>query len=228
MNGSARDVFAQNFKIIRKAHGLTMNDIAILLGFKQTGAISLIESGKRQTSIDVIRYITVLFSVSLDWLLGYSSKIYNCELINKKEDMIFNVAIGKGRYFMDIAPAVYKITSTRENVYTVKERANILFLVYYIDFLIGRSPELQRDDTNLNPIESIAKKGIEFFEGLQNINKKHFKTSEKEYEYAFNSLTERLNPDIRTYEDENNEFKHVENEMCLFDIEKEVQSLEAK
>lgn len=218
-------VFGNNFKIIRLAHGLTMNDMAALLGFKQTGAISLIESGKRQTSMDVLRYITVLFSVSLDWLLGYNSNVYNIEFMNKKENMIFHVPVGKGKCFIDIAPDVYKNASTRENVYTIKERANILFLVYYIDSLIGKSPELQLDDTNLNPIESITKKGMEFFEGLRNINKKHYKTTEAEYEYAYNSLAELLNPDIRTYIDDNNELKHIEKEMCLFDIEKQIYDL---
>lgn len=225
MNGSARDVFAQNFKIIRIAHGLTMNDMALLLGFKQNSAIAQIEKGKRGTSIDILVGITSLFSVSLDWLLGFNNNIYNKELIERHELLIFSVPIGRGHLFFELVPEEYKDANKREEFYNIKERANIIYLVYYANFLSRIAPELQ---LNQDDSKSLIIKGYQFFESLQNINKKHFKTSEKEYEYAFNSLTERLNPDIRTYVDENNEFKHVENEMCLFDIEKEVQSLEAK
>ena len=188
--------------------------------------VKMINSSKKPIHEDIIDVSGVENDISIEVALqyneGYNSNIYNIELMNRKEDMIFHVPIGKGRCFLDIAPDVYKNASTRENVYTIKERANILFLVYYIDSLIGKSPELQLDDSNLNPIDSITKRGMEFFEGLRNINEKHFKTTETEYEYAYSSLTELLNPDIRTYINENNELKHIEKEMCLFDIEKQI------
>lgn len=217
-----KDVFAENFKVIRLAHGLTMNDMALLLGFKQNSAIAQIEKGKRGTSIDILVGITSLFCVSLDWLLGFNNNIYNIALIERQELLIFSVPIGRGHLFFELVPEEYKDANKRAKFYNIKERANIIYLVYYANFLSRIAPELQLSQEDS---KSFIIKGYQFFESLRNINRRQFKTRESEYEFVITSLNELLNSPEHFIENDNNERIPSGKDLCMFDIEKQIQNL---
>lgn len=56
----------------REAKGITQLELARRIGYTTTGAISLIESGKRDISIDKVREIAKALDVTPHWLMGWS------------------------------------------------------------------------------------------------------------------------------------------------------------
>lgn len=56
----------------REAKGMTQLELAQKIGYTTTGAISLIESGKRDISIDKVREIAKALDVTPHWLMGWS------------------------------------------------------------------------------------------------------------------------------------------------------------
>lgn len=67
-------------KEVRKEHGLTLKQLSKL--FDEQGLLSVkantlcqYEKEKREPSIEVLKAYGIYFNVSIDWLLGYVSKI---------------------------------------------------------------------------------------------------------------------------------------------------------
>lgn len=56
----------------REAKGMTQLELAQKIGYTTTGAVSLIESGKRDISIDKVREIAKALDVTPHWLMGWS------------------------------------------------------------------------------------------------------------------------------------------------------------
>ena len=56
----------------REAKGITQLELARRIGYTTTGAISLIESGKRDLSLDKVREIAKALDVTPHWLMGWS------------------------------------------------------------------------------------------------------------------------------------------------------------
>lgn len=56
----------------REAKGMTQLELARKIGYTTTGAISLIESGKRDISIDKVREIATALDVTPHWLMGWA------------------------------------------------------------------------------------------------------------------------------------------------------------
>ena len=56
----------------REAKGITQLELARRIGYTTTGAISLIESGKRDISIDKVREIAKALDVTPHWLMGWA------------------------------------------------------------------------------------------------------------------------------------------------------------
>lgn len=59
----------------REAKGMTQLELAQKIGYTTTGAVSLIESGKRDISIDKVREIAKALDVTPHWLMGWSPVI---------------------------------------------------------------------------------------------------------------------------------------------------------
>ncbi|MBQ9468652.1 MAG: helix-turn-helix domain-containing protein [Clostridia bacterium] len=66
-------MFSVKLKEIRKEHGLTQIDLAKKLGVA-SGTVGNWESGKREPDYERISQIADLFNVSVDWLLGSTSR----------------------------------------------------------------------------------------------------------------------------------------------------------
>lgn len=56
----------------REAKGMTQLELARKIGYNTTGAVSLIESGKRDISLDKVREIAKVLGVTPHWLMGWA------------------------------------------------------------------------------------------------------------------------------------------------------------
>ena len=57
----------------REAKGMTQLELAQKIGYTTTGAVSLIESGKRDISLDKVCEIAKALDVTPHWLMGWSA-----------------------------------------------------------------------------------------------------------------------------------------------------------
>lgn len=56
----------------REAKGMTQLELAKKIGYTTTGAMSLIESGKRDLALDKVREIAKVLDVTPNWLMGWA------------------------------------------------------------------------------------------------------------------------------------------------------------
>ena len=62
----------QRIKFRREEKGLSQLDLAKKVGYETKGSISMIESGKRDISLDKVREIAKALDVTPHWLMGWS------------------------------------------------------------------------------------------------------------------------------------------------------------
>ena len=72
----SKKFFSNRFKCLRIAHYLSSAQCAYFLGFKSTGSISDMESGKKTPLVENLVDAGRLFGVSIDWLLGETNTPY--------------------------------------------------------------------------------------------------------------------------------------------------------
>lgn len=135
-----RTLFSYRLKILRISHKLSTSQLATLLNLKSKGNIANLESGRTIPLVDNLTWIADLFAVSLDWLTGRSNIPYTEELLSKIENEFWEVlscninqAGELGQQFPS-PPKKYINAKTRSNRYSLKIRANLIFL-YMILFL---------------------------------------------------------------------------------------------
>ncbi len=63
-------VFGQRIAFLRKKKNLSQSDLSRELGFKSTGTVAIWETGRNGTSFYNLIKLSILFGVSVDWLLG--------------------------------------------------------------------------------------------------------------------------------------------------------------
>lgn len=216
--------FGNNLKAIRIAHNLTMNEMAAFLGFKGNSSIAMIESARSTTSFDTLVSISSLFSVSLDWLFGFSPYIYNELIISLREKVVLDLEIGHRQVLCDIVPYEYRNETSRSQFYNIKERANILYLAQYLNYLIDIEPILKSTDEEMGTIEKSLNKAHFYIEGIKSINRRHFKNRLTEYNGIREDILTLLNSDERFIYTDNNERIPSGKDLCLFDIEKQIQN----
>lgn len=155
MSNIYKTTFAHRFRAIRNSHKLTMIEMAKLLGYKRNSSISMIETGNSTISLDVMIKMNLIFAISTDWLIGVSEDIYteSVMIYREKEANFFNNQIGNNQTLLDIVPNEYFWPSDRSKFYNLKERANIVFLAYYLDYMIKNMPEIQTLDYTLTSLE---------------------------------------------------------------------------
>jgi transcriptional regulator with XRE-family HTH domain len=61
--------FGEKLRALRHKHNLTQDELAAQLGYSAHNIIGMIEAGKRQPTLDLIRKLVVLFNVSADVLI---------------------------------------------------------------------------------------------------------------------------------------------------------------
>lgn len=131
-----RKIFAENIKLLRKAHNLTIVELSDIF---ETISKTTIGSWEKETnipSLDTLDKIINLFAVSSDWLLGYSSDPYNKEVISNIENILFSQAIENNGVEIPLLRKVSWMTEEywnlelRDKTYSLPIRANIIFLLH--------------------------------------------------------------------------------------------------
>ncbi len=61
--------FGEKLRVLRKHHGLTMEELALKMGLTTHSHISNVETGKKKPSLDFVLKVADVFNVSLDQLL---------------------------------------------------------------------------------------------------------------------------------------------------------------
>lgn len=67
----SKEIFAERLGFLRKNAGITQSALAAAIGINRT-AITLMESGERAASIEVLCALADYFNVSIDYLVGRS------------------------------------------------------------------------------------------------------------------------------------------------------------
>ena len=141
-----KDVFGARVKILRSAYRVSTTRLATLLGFKAKATITLIEKGKCGMSVDSLGNISELFGIELCFLSGHSTVPYTENTMPYFEEFIDGFELSRGYKFSDFAPEYYLHKELRKKVFSLEDRANMVFLLHYYEYLVTRFPELKEDD----------------------------------------------------------------------------------
>ena len=115
-----RPHFAKRFKMLRTSNQLSVRAISDILNIKSKSNIYNWEKQRSFPSLDMFNKIIALFSVSADWLLGYTDEPYNETLISKIEASLADTISKLG---ID-----YDVKN-----YSLEERTNIIFLLQAVN-----------------------------------------------------------------------------------------------
>lgn len=137
--------FSQNLRALRKSHYLSLSELALLINLKSKGTLSTLENAKNPPSFETLINIANLFTVSIDWLVGFTKEPYNEVMIEQVEEKIAVISV-TGRRFIDTVPDHYVNKDLRKKTFTLSERAAIIFYIHYIQFLAGQKLELLYKD----------------------------------------------------------------------------------
>ncbi|MEN6378552.1 MAG: helix-turn-helix transcriptional regulator [Methanofastidiosum sp.] len=66
-----RNNIGETIRNLRTERGMSQFDLATLLGYDSVTAISLIEQGKRNLSIDKLKKVSEIFNISIQDILGF-------------------------------------------------------------------------------------------------------------------------------------------------------------
>lgn len=146
---SRKTEFGTRLKALRTAHNLTHGDLSryatILNEYSiSTGSISWWENGKRVANIESARLLADIFGVSLNWLLAKEDEeleMYDETRLEILENNFLSrknqIVIRDSAYpypFYEKFPEDYLNLESRKAIYQMPVRANIVFLMYVIDF----------------------------------------------------------------------------------------------
>ena len=67
----SKEIFSERLKVLRAEKGIRQSELAALIGVRNT-AVSMMESGSRSPSVEVLCALADYFNVSLDYLVGRS------------------------------------------------------------------------------------------------------------------------------------------------------------
>lgn len=68
--------FADNLKILRESHSLSMSELAELLFIRTSAGVNQFEAGRSNPSLETAITIATLFGISLEWLVGLAKEPY--------------------------------------------------------------------------------------------------------------------------------------------------------
>lgn len=67
----SKEIFSERLKTLRAEKGVRQSELAALIGVRNT-AVSMMESGSRSPSVEVLCALADYFDVSIDYLVGRS------------------------------------------------------------------------------------------------------------------------------------------------------------
>lgn len=142
---AVREIFGARVKLLRSAYRVSTFRLASLLGLKANGNISMIEKAQCGTSVFTENNFANLFAVELGFLFGHSSVLYTENTMPYFEEFIDGFELSRGYKFSDFAPEYYLDKEVRKKVFSLEDRANMVFLLHYYLYLVTRFSELKED-----------------------------------------------------------------------------------
>lgn len=123
-------IFSKNISVIRKTYKFTLIEFASLINMKSKGSLSMLENAKNPPSFDTLLYISDVFCVSLDWLVGYSCVPYTEYSVTNAEDKFFKILFQlEEKHFFILTLGDYLNPEYRASNFSLAVRANILVLL---------------------------------------------------------------------------------------------------
>lgn len=141
-----KEILGARVKMLRSAYRVSTFRLASLLGLKANGNITMIEKAQCGASVVTQNNIANLFAVELSFIYGYSNVPYTENTMPYFEEFIEGFELSRGYKFSDFAPEYYLDKELRKKVFSLEDRANMVFLLHYYEYLVTRFPELKEDD----------------------------------------------------------------------------------
>lgn len=120
-------LISSRIKQLRISHKLGIAQLADIMG-KTASAISQIESGKINISLEFIITIANFFAVSLDWLIGHSDEPYSIPVIEQQEkaiiDLEHSINLNQNTNLIYFKAVMY-CCRTKSSYYPIKEKFSI-------------------------------------------------------------------------------------------------------
>lgn len=127
--------FQHRFKALRVSHKLSMSNLSFLLNFKHSNSILMLEAGTAKPTIDTIFECKGLFAINPGWLLGESTELYIEDELVKLEKEVIDMLNPRTYRFNIQLPDHYLNDNSRKQLFTLAERANILFCINVLRYL---------------------------------------------------------------------------------------------
>ena len=124
---STKDIFAERFTLLRNVYHFTYKDLGNFLGCNANTLTEWAVSRRNSPNLDKLVLIANLYGVSLDWLLGRSSVVYNRDLLSVIEQ---KDTISMLKQIYHVIPNDYADADHRLSNYSAGIRANIITLTY--------------------------------------------------------------------------------------------------
>lgn len=168
------NIFSSRLKNLRIAHNLTMKELSrycncidrILLS---PTTLSYWENNKRTPIIDSLFFLSNIYAISIDWLIGRSDIPYTENIIFNLEPKTFPVNINVHDLNIKLPidfPKEYMDYDLRKSNYDLSTRANIIFIIYAISYEWERFVKdriYEFSDKNKSTIEKHALKLWNYF-----------------------------------------------------------------
>lgn len=131
---STPTAIGQRIKFLRSAWKLTIVDLAVILGLKNSTSITKWETIKQYPSLDSFISLSKFFAVSIDWLIGTINNPYSESLIRELENELIELTT-QSLTPNDklILPPAYLDENKRIQTYSIENRANIITLLRLVE-----------------------------------------------------------------------------------------------
>ena len=136
------DIFSSRLKTLRIAHNLTIKELSRYCNC--IGRISLSpttlsywENNKRTPVIDSLFFLSSIYAISIDWLIGRTDIPYAENVILNLEPKTFPVTKNVHDFEVKLPidfPKEYVDYNLRKLNYDLQTRANIIFITYVISY----------------------------------------------------------------------------------------------
>lgn len=148
-------IFSARLKHIRESYKIASKELAFAINVSNKASVSKWEKGNNWPQIDMLLNMSKFFGVTLDWLTGNADSPLSDSLLSKLEaSMIACDQSGAGvfefyngdsndKYTISL-PDKYALDSSRKSLYSLEERATIVF--YYSLFMLSQIHAPYEDD----------------------------------------------------------------------------------
>ena len=122
--------FAARFTLLKETYPLSYAQLASIFGISAKSAVNEWASAKKWPNGTMLKLISNVFGVSLDWLLGNIDTPYREDLMLKLEEDIALPFYKKALSAvggLSILPTEYEIAGLRCKNYSLGQRANLIF-----------------------------------------------------------------------------------------------------